>query len=65
MLHIINHCRRIETILNQGKIGECYNIGGYDGKLKNLHLLSKLFEIVDELFKTTPDYVDLFPKAPA
>jgi len=27
-IHVLDHCRALDTLLHYGKIGECYNVGG-------------------------------------
>ncbi len=47
-LFVADHCRAIATVLDQGRPGEVYNIGG-DSELTNLELVRMLCAILDEL----------------
>lgn len=44
-LYVIDHCRAIDTILNKGRIGEVYNIGGNNEKT-NLEITKFLFDFL-------------------
>ena len=37
-IHVKDHCRAIETVLNKGKIGEIYNIGS-NNEMKNIDIV--------------------------
>lgn len=47
-LHVEDHCRGIELILEKGKVGETYNIGG-NSERTNLQVVETLCAIMDEL----------------
>lgn len=47
-LFVDDHCRAIRTVLEGGRIGECYNVGG-DCERTNLEVVTRICEIVDEL----------------
>lgn len=47
-LYVRDHCTAIRRVLEQGKIGETYNIGGCNEKT-NLEVVNTLCEILDEL----------------
>ncbi|MCU0447907.1 MAG: dTDP-glucose 4,6-dehydratase [Microscillaceae bacterium] len=46
-LYVIDHARAIDTIFHQGKIGETYNIGGFN-EWKNIDLVKLLCQIMDK-----------------
>jgi len=46
-LFVIDHARAIDVIFHQGKIGETYNIGGFN-EWSNLDLVTLLCRIMDE-----------------
>jgi len=46
-LYVIDHARAIETIYEKGKIGETYNIGGFN-EWKNIDLVHLLCDLMDE-----------------
>jgi dTDP-glucose 4,6-dehydratase len=47
-LYVEDHCRAIAKVLEAGKVGECYNIGGWNEKA-NLDVVHTLCNILDEL----------------
>lgn len=49
-LWVIDHATAIDRIFHAGRIGETYNIGG-DNEWKNLDLVHKLCDIMDELME--------------
>jgi dTDP-glucose 4,6-dehydratase len=63
-LHVSDHCRGIELVLMQGRIGEVYNIGG-GRECENIQLVQTLCGIADELFADDPQLRVRFPQSPA
>ena len=47
-LYVIDHCDAILTVLNQGEIGETYNVGG-DNEIKNINVVKTICKILDEI----------------
>ena len=43
-----DHARALRVVLEQGKIGECYNIGGFN-EHTNLDVVHRICEILQEL----------------
>ncbi|MGB5771016.1 MAG: dTDP-glucose 4,6-dehydratase [Crocosphaera sp.] len=52
-LYVGDHCSALETVINQGKPGETYNIGG-NNEVKNIDLVTLLCELMDELASELP-----------
>ena len=44
-LHVMDHCRGIQAVLEKGRIGEAYNIGGLD-VVDNLTMAKRLLQIL-------------------
>ena len=44
-IHVDDHCRAIWTVLEQGKIGECYNIGA-ERELTNLEVVGRVLKVL-------------------
>jgi dTDP-glucose 4,6-dehydratase len=63
-LHVSDHCRGIELVLQNGAIGEVYNIGG-GAEAENLYLVQRLCSITDEVFAKDESLHQRFPNAPA
>jgi dTDP-glucose 4,6-dehydratase len=47
-LHVSDHCRGIDAILQGGQPGETYNIGGHN-EIKNLDLVHHICQLIDTL----------------
>lgn len=47
-LYVKDHCSAIRRVLDQGKLGETYNVGGWNEKA-NLDVVHTLCELLDEL----------------
>ncbi len=63
-LHVSDHCRGIELILERGRPGEVYNIGG-GAESENLALVQTLCAVADAAFRARKDLATRFPEAPA
>ena len=47
-LHVSDHCSAICKVLDNGKVGETYNIGG-NNEISNIEVVSQICEILDSL----------------
>jgi dTDP-glucose 4,6-dehydratase len=63
-LHVSDHCRGIELVLQRGRVGEEYNIGGR-AECENIALVQELCAIADRLFAGSEQLRQRFPQAPA
>ena len=63
-LHVEDHCHGIELILQKGRIGETYNVGGGQ-ELPNLEVIEEICRTVDAAFAADPSLRQRFPNAPA
>ena len=52
-LFVRDHCRAIETVLEKGKIGETYNVGG-GNQQANIDVVHMLCDLLDELVPDSP-----------
>ncbi len=52
-LYVVDHANAIDLVYHKGKIGETYNIGG-DNEWKNIDLIRKLCELMDQKLNRTP-----------
>ncbi|QIB65703.1 dTDP-glucose 4,6-dehydratase [Kineobactrum salinum] len=63
-LYVEDHCRGIELVLEQGVVGETYNIGG-NNEWTNLAIVELLCDEVDARLRQNPGLLQRFPDAPA
>jgi len=59
-LYVEDRCNAISQVLEYGKIGETYNIGG-NNEIKNIDIVTKICSILDELIpiQNKSSYMDL------
>jgi dTDP-glucose 4,6-dehydratase len=62
-LHVEDHCRGIDRVLQAGAVGQTYNIGT-ENELTNLDLVRTLCGLIDRLFEQDSDLAKRFPAAP-
>jgi dTDP-glucose 4,6-dehydratase len=62
-LHVTDHCRGIDLVINKGQSGEVYNIGG-GAEAENIWLVKKLCELFDATFAADPSLKGRFPNSP-
>lgn len=63
-LYVEDHCRGIAAILEQGTVGETYNIGG-NNEWANIDLVKHICHITDQLINQSETLAVRFPNAPA
>ncbi len=63
-LHVEDHCRGIAAVIEKGRPGETYNIGG-GAELPNLTVIDTLCAAMDRAFAADPSLGSRFPDAPA
>ena len=52
-LFVLDHCRAIETVLEKGRIGETYNVGG-GNQQANIDVVHLICDLLDELVPDSP-----------
>jgi len=45
-LYVIDHCRAIDLVLNKGKVGQTYLVGGMTNDISNLEVIKKILKIM-------------------
>ncbi len=63
-LYVEDHCRGIDLVLQDGVIGESYNIGG-NNEWRNLAIVELLCDELDQRFSADAALAGRFPQAPA
>lgn len=59
-LYVLDHCKGIDLVINTGKLGETYNIGGRNERT-NIYIAQKICELLDQKQARTDQksYTDL------
>jgi dTDP-glucose 4,6-dehydratase len=60
-LHVDDHCEAIMRIIDSGKIGSTYNIGG-NNQVANIDLVLKLCDLLDEKISKKDEFIKIFPE---
>ena len=47
-LYVEDHCRAVDLILSQGKVGETYLIGGLTEDIPNIEVIKRILKIMDK-----------------
>jgi dTDP-glucose 4,6-dehydratase len=63
-LHVEDHCCGIELVLQRGRVGETYNIGG-NSERTNIDIVQQICRSTDALFASEPELRARFPECPA
>jgi dTDP-glucose 4,6-dehydratase len=63
-LYVEDHCRGIDLILNKGRIGETYNIGG-NNEWPNIEIVRLICDLMNQAFAENPALKGKFPEAQA
>ncbi|MBL8271014.1 dTDP-glucose 4,6-dehydratase [Steroidobacter sp.] len=63
-LFVEDHCRAIDAILQRGRVGETYNVGGRN-EWRNIDIVRHLCALLDRRFAQQADLRARFPNCPA
>ncbi len=63
-LYVEDHCRAIDLILSNGRVGETFNVGG-ENEWKNIDIVHRLCSIIETRFQADASLADRFPRCPA
>ena len=63
-LYVEDHCRAIDAILQRGRVGETYNVGGRN-EWRNIDIVQRLCSILRRRFEADATLRDRFPQCPA
>lgn len=63
-LYVEDHCRGIDLVMQKGRVGETYNIGG-NNECANIDIVNQICARIDSVFEERPDLAKAFPDAPA
>ena len=54
-LYVEDHCKAIDMVINRGRTGEVYNIGGHNER-RNIHIVKTIIQTIRQLFNENLDY---------
>lgn len=60
-LYVEDHCKAIDMIVNQGKAGDIYNVGGHNEK-KNIEIVQLTLQTIARMMEETPVYRQVLKK---
>jgi dTDP-glucose 4,6-dehydratase len=63
-LYVEDHCRAVDRVIEAGRVGETYNVGGREER-KNADIVRLLCHLVDEAFAADRALARRFPSGPA
>lgn len=63
-LYVEDHAYGIDLVLQNGKVGECYNIGGHN-EWANIDIVELVCSLIEEEFEQHPELINKFPLAKA
>lgn len=59
-LFVEDHCRAVTAVLQRGKAGETYNVGG-GNEIANIDLVRSICRLLDDKLKASPELQQQFP----
>ncbi len=63
-LYVDDHALGIDLVIKKGRLGETYNIGGYN-EWTNIDIVNLICDLMDKQFEANPEMKTLYPDAPA
>jgi dTDP-glucose 4,6-dehydratase len=63
-LYVKDHCRAIDAIMQRGRVGETYNVGGRN-EWRNIDIVQRLCQVVERRFAKDESLRARFPSCPA
>ncbi len=57
-LYVEDHCKGIDTVLEKGKLGEIYNIGGFNEET-NINIVKLIIDTISRIMKNEPEYQEI------
>lgn len=54
-LYVEDHCKAIDMVLRQGRVGEVYNIGGFNEE-QNISIVHQIIDTMARLLSENPEY---------
>lgn len=57
-LYVEDHCKGIDMVLRDGRVGEVYNIGGFNEE-SNIEIVKRIIAIIARIMRDEPEYQKL------
>lgn len=57
-LYVEDHCKGIDMVLRKGRVGEVYNIGGFNEE-SNINIVKQVIAIIAKIMREEPEYQKL------
>ena len=57
-LYVEDHCKGIDIVLEKGKLGEIYNIGGFNEET-NINIVKLIIDTITKIMKNEPKYQEI------
>lgn len=57
-LYVEDHCKGIDMVLRKGRVGEIYNIGGFNEE-SNINIVKQVIDIISRIMREEPKYQKL------
>lgn len=57
-LYVEDHCKAIDMVLRKGKVGEIYNVGGFNEE-SNINIVKLVISIISRIMHEEPEYQKL------
>ena len=57
-LYVEDHCKGIDMVLRHGRVGEVYNIGGFNEE-SNIEIVKRIITIIARIMRDEPEYQKL------
>jgi dTDP-glucose 4,6-dehydratase len=61
-LYVTDHARGIDLVIRDGRLGECYNIGGIN-EWANIDIVKLICKLMNEAFAANPQWSEKYPLA--
>lgn len=60
-LYVVDHCKAIDKVLHNGRLGEVYNIGGHNEKT-NIDIVKLTIDTIRQIMENKPEYRKVLKK---
>ena len=57
-LYVEDHCKGIDTVLEKGRLGEVYNIGGFNEET-NINIVKLIIDTISRIMINEPEYIKI------